>query len=110
MSREKTLGQSCGLESTHMAFSLQRWLMRDFRTVVLSTSLTMGDAGDELAPSHAIAGVCIRHQLRRGILQPLQQRAQEAFSRTLILVRLDEPIQHITVLVHSPPERMTLPA
>jgi hypothetical protein len=108
MSREKTLGLSWGLESTHLAFSLPRRLMRDFRTVVLSTSLAMGDAGDELAPGRSIAGEFISHQLMRDILQPFQRLAQEACRSVFVPPFLHQDIQDLAILINRAPQIVAL--
>jgi hypothetical protein len=109
MDRKKTLCLPWGFEPAHLAFPVARRLMRDFHSVVSPTVLAVADAGQELSASSAITAQPIGHKQAGNVVQAFQQLAKEAFGRALIPVLLDENIKHITVLVHSTPEVVTLP-
>jgi hypothetical protein len=44
MNRQKPLGLAGRFEPAHLAFSVARWLMRDFRSVVSPAVLAVADA------------------------------------------------------------------
>jgi hypothetical protein len=43
-------------------------------------------------------------------VQPFQQLAKEALGGALVSVLLDKDIQHVSVLIHGPPQIVTLPS
>jgi hypothetical protein len=102
MNREKTLGLSWEFKPAHLTFSEARRLMRDFRPVVSPAVLAVVDARQEFPAGSTITTKAIGHNQTGGVAQAFQQLAKEAFGRTLIPVRLDENIKHVTVLVHGP--------
>ena len=56
----------------------------------------------------AVAPQPVRHQLPRGASLPLQKLAKEPFGRTGVTVSLDQDIDHVSVLIHGPPEIVPL--
>jgi len=109
MDRKKPLYLPRGFKPAHLAFSVARWLMRDFRSVVSPVVLAVAEAGQELSAGSAIAAQPIGHNETGNVAQAFQQLAKKACGRTLIPVLLYENIKHVTILVHCPPEVVTLP-
>ena len=64
----------------------------------------MDDGRHDLAVSGAVASQFVGDQLPRRTALPFQQLAEESFGGFLITARLDEDINHITILVYRAPE------
>ena len=64
----------------------------------------MDDGRHDLAVSGTVASQLVGDQLPGRAALPLQQLAEESFGGFLITARLDEDINHITILVYRTPE------
>ena len=61
MDRKKPLYLPRGFKPAHLAFSVARWLMRDFRPIVSPAVPAVADARQELSVGSAIAAKTIGH-------------------------------------------------
>jgi hypothetical protein len=98
-----------GLEPSHLSLALAGRLMGHFRSVVLVLSGAVNNRGQDGAVSGRIAAELVRDESSRDTALPSQELTKEALGRTPISPGLDEDVDHITVLVDSPPEILLPP-
>ncbi len=78
--------------------------MRDFGSIVSVLVGVVDDGGHDLAVSGAVAFQLVGDQPPGRASLPLQQLAEESFGGFPITARLDEDIEHITILIYRAPE------
>ncbi len=88
----------------HLSFPMSRRLMRDFGSIVSVLVGVVDDGGHDLAVSGAVAFQLVGDQPPGRASLPLQQLAEESFGGFPITARLDEDIEHITILIYRAPE------
>src|SRR4051812_31202045 len=81
-------------------------LVRHLTAVVEIPALPMFNARQDLAFGGSIRSEFIRHEYLGYIAQALQQLAKEALGCLLVTAALDQHIEHVAVLIDSPPEIM----
>ena len=92
----------------HSALSLDANSLTAICTVVQRVMLPMLHTGQYLPLRRAIAWELIRNDDPRGIAQSLEQFAEECLRGSLVTAPLHEDIEHMSVLIHRPPQKMTL--
>ena len=88
----------------HLSFLLSRRLVRDFGSIVSVLVGVVDDGGHNLAVSGAVGFQLVGDQPPGRASLPLQQLAEESFSGFPITAKLDEDIEHITILIYRAPE------
>ena len=83
---------------------MSRRLVRDFGSIVSVLVGVVDDGGHDLAVSGAVAFQLVGDQPPGRASLPLQQLAEESFGGFPITARLDEGIEHITILTYRAPE------
>jgi hypothetical protein len=105
--RQKALGVSDRLEPSHLLLALLCRLMRDLGSVVFVLHRAVDDRRHHDAVRRPITEKLVRDQALRHAALPFQQFPKETRGRTAIAPRLDEDVDHVTVLVDGPPEILT---
>jgi hypothetical protein len=80
-----------------------------FCSIVESFVLPMFHCRQDLACGRAIAFQCIRNDHAWDVLESFEEFAKKAFGCVFVPSALDQDIQHISILVSSPPEGMRFP-
>jgi hypothetical protein len=83
--------------------------MRVFRPIVQTFVLTMLDTGQHLLLRCALAPQLIRDQHTRDVLTALEQLSEELLGGLLVPATLHQYIQHVPVLINSPPQIVLFP-
>ncbi len=78
--------------------------MEDFGAMVILLLGAMDDGRHHCSVRRAIASQLVGDQPPRLAALPLQQLAEEAFGGSPIAARLDENIDHFTVLINGTPK------
>ena len=104
MNGQESLGLTRRLEPSYWPFTLPRRLVRDFGSMVSVRVGVVDDGGHDLAVSGAVAFQLVGDQPPGRAGLPLQQLAEESFGGFPITARLDEDIEHITILIYRAPE------
>jgi hypothetical protein len=91
------------LEPLHLPFSSWRGPVRILGTIVEISARAMADAGQDGAPSHAVAAQAVGNEVPRLILQSAQQTLEEAPRRRTIPPLLHQNVEYDAVLIHSAP-------
>ena len=107
MNGQESLRLTWRFEPSHLTLALPRGLMRDLGPIVLVTFRAMDDGRHDAPMRRRIASQLVGDQPPRHATLPLQQLAEESFGGFPITARLDEDIDHITVLIHRTPEVLT---
>ena len=81
--------------------------MGDFGAIVLATFRAMDDGRHDVPMGRAIASQLVGDQPPRRAALPLQQLAEEALGGSPIAARLNENIDHVTILINGTPEILT---
>ena len=105
--RQEALRVSNGLEPSHLTFALPRRLMRDLRSVVFVLSRAVYDGRHHRTVRRGIAAQLVCDQSARNAALSFQQFPKETGGRPSIAPGLDEDVDHVTVLVHRPPQIST---
>jgi len=71
--------------------------------------LALGNTGQQLSACSSIAAQLIGHEKTGYVVQAPQQLTKETLGCSLVPVLLDKDIQHLSILVHSPPSIEMLP-
>ena len=108
--REKSLGLSHRLESTHLAFLLPAVLVGDFSSVVFVLASSMGDGWEDLSVGGRIASQLVGDELQRWPLLVFQHLAKEALSGPLVSVACHQDIEDVAILVNGSPKITTFPS
>ncbi len=82
--------------------------MRDLTAVVQVSALAMFNAREDFTLGSPIGSKFIRHDDPWHIAQALQQLAKEALCGLLVTAALDQNVQHVPMLLNSPPEVVRL--
>ena len=101
---QEPLGMSRGLEPLHPPLTLARGLVRVLGAVIYIAVLAMLDAGQHLALGGAVALELVSDDDPWDVLTAFEQLAEELLGRLLIPPALDEDVEDIPLLIHSPPE------
>jgi hypothetical protein len=107
--RKEPLGLSRCLEPPHLALSLPGRLMRDLSTVVRVLPGVMDHGWQDLPVCRRVAPQLVCYQTPRRAPLPFQELPEEPFGRTGIAIPLNQDVDHISILIHSPPEVLALP-
>ncbi len=107
MNGQESLRMTWRFEPSHLTLALPRGLMRDLGPIVLVTFRAMDDGRHDAPMRRRIASQLVGDQRPRHATLLLQQLAEESFGGFPITARLDEDIDHITVLIHRTPEVLT---
>ena len=99
---------SRGLEPSHLSLPLPRRLVGDFRPIVFVLLGAVNDGRHDTPVSCGITPQLVGDQPPGRAALSLQQLPKEALRRTLITTRLDEDIDHITILINCTPEILPL--
>ena len=81
--------------------------MRDFSSIVRVLSCVVGHRRQNFTVRCRIAPQLVRHQPPRYGALPLQEPTKEPFSRAGVAISLNEYVDHVPILVDSPPEIVT---
>ena len=108
MGREEALRMACRLEAPHDPLPLARRLVGVFRPVIEVPVLPMLHARQYFPLGRAIAFELVRDDHPRNIPAALEQLTEEFLGGVLVPPTLDQDIQHMTVLIHRPPQVVTL--
>ena len=108
LDRQKSLRLARGLESSHLSLPLPSRLVGDFRTIVLVLFGAMDDGRHDAPVSCGITPQLVRHKPPGRATLTLQQLTKEAFGSTSVATRLDEDIDHVTILINRTPEILPL--
>ena len=79
-----------------------------FRPVVQSFVLPMLHARQDLAFCRSITLQLIGDNHARNVLQPFEQLAEKSLRGLFVAVALHKDIEHISVLIHRSPQRLSL--
>ena len=107
MDLDKALGVPDGFEPAHSPLPLTRRLMRVLRPVVQVPVLPVSNAGHDHSLSCRVTAQLIRHD--HAWTSPpgcAQQPSEEPHGRKTVAFRLDENVDHNTILVDGSPEIM----
>ena len=102
--RQEALRVSDRFEPSHLTLTLPRRLMRDLGSVVLILHRAVYDGRHHGAVRRPITAELVRDQTPRHAALRFQQFPEETCGRPSIAPRLDEDVDHVTVLVDGPPE------
>ena len=106
--RKKSLGLSSGLKPLHTPLSLTRRLMRVFRPIIKVSMLAVFHTRHELSLGSFVTFQFIGDEHPWGVRQSLEQPTEERLCGFLVAPALHQDIEHSPVLIHGPPEVMTL--
>jgi hypothetical protein len=95
-------------EPLHTTLPLARGLMGIFGAVVQRAMLTVFHTWENLPLGCAIAFQLIREDHPGDVLQALEQLAKEFLRRLLVPPALHQDVEHVALLIHGPPEIVTL--
>src|SRR6516165_2550565 len=104
--REETLRMPGGFEPLHVVLALPRRTMGVLTPVIEIATLAMLHPGQYLTLGRAITLELIRDDDPWHILQALEQLAEKLLRRMLIAAALHENVEHLIVLIYSPPQVM----
>jgi hypothetical protein len=106
--RQELLGVSRRLKPLHAPLPLAGGLMGVFRTVVQIAVLPMLDTGQEFPLRCAIAFELVGDDHPWYVSQALEQLPEELRGGMLVSPTLDQDIEGMAVLIHRPPEVVSL--
>ena len=106
--RQESLGLAGRFESAHLPLSLAGRLMRDFGAIVGVASSVMTNETQEGSKRSSIAFEFVGHDLKRLFPLAAHQSLKEPHGGALISTRLNQDVDHVTVLIHGPPEILLL--
>ena len=92
------------MEPSHLALALPCRLVGDFGAIVLVTFRAMDYRWHDAAKRRRIASQLVGDQPTRHAALTLQQLAEEPFGGLPITARLDENIDHVTILINGTPK------
>jgi len=104
MGGEKALGMAGGLEPAHRSLALSGWLVGQFSAVIQALVLAVLNAWHQLFAGCFVALELIGDDDPRDVTQAFEELAEKAFGGTLVAARLNQDVQHITVLIDLSPE------
>ena len=105
--RQESLRLTRRFELSHLPLTLASRLMGDFGTVVLVLLGAMDDGRHRRPLRGAIASELVGDQPPRHVALTLQQLAKEALGGFPVATRLDENIDHVTILINRTPELLS---
>ena len=97
------------LESTHLPFSLASWLMRDFSSIVGVSLHTVSHIAEDISYSSGVASQLVGNDPPWFRTLATQEFSKESLCRALITPRLNQDVDHVTVLIHGTPQILLLP-
>jgi hypothetical protein len=106
---KKALRVFGGLESPHLLFAQSLGLMRMFCTIVQPFVLLMFHPWRYLAFGSSITSEFISNDHTRNVLQLFEQLAEKAFGSLFVPSALHQDVQHVAILIYSPPEIVRFP-
>ena len=93
-------------EPLHLALPTSCRTMLVFRAIVQISILSMFDRGKKLAVCHGVASQFVGHDHAGHIMKALQQSSEKSLHGFCIPPRLNEDVQHDTILIHGAPKIM----
>jgi hypothetical protein len=101
---EETLSMAGGLKPLHMPLPLACGLVGVLRAIIQIPMLPMFHTRQELSLGGSVALEFVGNDHARYVRQSLEELAEELLCRLLIPTALHQDIQHVSVLINSPPE------
>ena len=105
---QKPLGMAGRLEALHRVLTFAGWLMRVFGPVVQIAALPMFNARQALSLRCSVTGKFVGDEYPRDIRAAFEELTEELLGRNFVPTALDENVQHVPVLINSPPQVMGL--
>jgi len=109
MERKKPLGVTRRFESSHLSFPLAGWLMRDFRSIVGIPFHAVSHVAEDASHGGGVASQFVSDDLHWFGALATQQSSKESLCGALIPMRLNQDIDHVSVLIHRPPQILLSP-
>ena len=106
--REKALGMTGGFEPLHATLPLTRWAMGVLTPIIEVATLPVFHPWEYLAFGGPVALQLIRDDHAGHIPQALEQLAEELLRSLFVAPALHQDIKEVVVLIHRPPQVMTL--
>ncbi len=106
--RGEPLQASCRSEALHHSLPLSQRHMRVLGPVVQAFVGSVLDPRHDLAPGSPVGGQLIGDDALGHHTLLLHQPDQQALGRLGVAVALDDLVEHVSVLVHSPPQPVPL--
>ena len=92
------------LEAAHRSFALPARLMGILGTIVQALVLTMLDTRHDFLLGRLVASQLVRDQHTWDVGAAFEQFTKEFLRRSLVPTALHQDIEHIPMLINSPPE------
>lgn len=108
MKRQKPLGLTSRFEAAHLPLPLPRRLMRVFDAIVGITFCVVRDLAQDRSHAGRVTSQFIGNNLKWFFALPAQWYSKESFGGALIAAWLNQDVNHVTVLIHRPPEILLL--
>jgi hypothetical protein len=104
MNTQESLRLPRRLEPAHTAFSHTSRLVRKLCPVIGILGCIVKGLRDEFSMRNAIASQLVRYNLSRFAMVIFQQLLEETLSSRAVTTRLEKHINHLAILVNSPPQ------
>ena len=104
LDRREALQMRSRFEAPHLAFTLSRRLVRDFGAVVRILIRAVDHGRHHRAARCRVTAELVGDQPARDTAFAFQQLPEEPDRSTTIPARLHQDVEHVTVLVHGPPQ------
>ena len=108
MNTQESLRLPRRLEAAHTPFSHTSRLVRKLCPVISILGCIMNGFRDEFSMRNTIASQLVRHNLSRLTMVIFQQSPEETLSSRSVATRLEKHIDHLAILVNSPPQVLLL--
>jgi len=108
MNTQESLRLPHRLEAAHTPFSRTSRLVRKLCAVISILGCIVYGFRDELSMRNAIASQLVCHNLSRFTMVIFQQSPEETLSSSPVTTRLEKHIDHLAILVNSPPQVLLL--
>jgi len=109
MERKKPLGVTRRFESSHLSFPLAGWLMRDFSSIVGIPFHAVSHVAEDASHGGGVASQFVSNDLHWFGALATQQSSKESLCDALIPMRLNQDIDHVSVLIHRAPQILLSP-
>jgi hypothetical protein len=106
--REKSLRVPCGFESAHLPLSFAGQLMGDFDPIVGISLHNVRHVAEYASRRSGVASQFVSNDLQWFGTVPTQEPSKKPFCSALITMRLDQNVNHVTVLIHCAPQILLL--
>ena len=102
--RREALQMDRRLEAPHLALTLTRRLVRDFRPVVRVLIRAVDHRRHHRTARRRVTAELVGDQSARDTALPFQQFPKEPYRGTTIPARLHQDVEHVAVFIHRAPE------